>query len=63
MLNSVKINIEQRDLSALVVSLRGTCNFWFKLRNNSKDPAIRDYYRGEARAAVRLLRAAKEAKQ
>jgi hypothetical protein len=54
----MKITIEPRDLSALIVSLRGTCKFWVKHRNASKDPKIREYYRMETMAAVRLLRAA-----
>lgn len=55
------IKIEPRDYSALIVSLRDTLKFWLRSRNSSPDPQIRGYYRGEARAVIRILRATKGA--
>lgn len=57
----MKITIESRDRQALMEALAAQIRFWFKTRNQCQAEIIREYHRSETRAAVRLLRAAKEA--
>lgn len=57
----MKIKIEPRDKTALIVALRVTVQFWFRSRNQCQNVEIREYHRKEARAAIRLLRAAEAA--
>lgn len=56
----MKISIEDRDKGSLIEALKAQVRFWFDARNKTHI-ALRDWARNETRAAIRLLRATKNA--